>query len=63
MPESAERKNNMRKALRIIALVAAVVCLIATVALGFIYFEDMLKKLNNIKSGFKSRFIIDDSEE
>ena len=63
MPENAERKNNMRKALRIIALVAAVVCLVATVALGFIYFEDMLKKLQNIKSGFRSRFIIDDSEE
>ncbi len=53
----------MRKTLRIIAVCAAVVSLVATIALGFIYLEDALKRLKAFKSGFKNRFIIDDEEE
>ena len=54
----------MRKALRIIAVIAIVVAVAALVVLGFIYFEDIVAKVKSVMRKIKEKdsFELDEFE-
>ena len=53
----------MRKALRIIAISSAVVSLVATIVLGFIYFEDIIERFKAFSAHRANRILIDNDDE